>query len=112
MNWTIKIVCPEHSTWDGARIPREEKEITIPFSCCETVYYVHRKKWRKKTSPWVITKSEVRGIWATNTVGVTLRDDTHLSEEEFSLLFKDKEEAIEFCIKKNEHRKVKIYGER
>ena len=111
MNWTIKIVCPKHRTWDGVLIEHEEKEVEIPFQCYETIYYVHRKNWCKKNSPWVITKSEVRGIWATNIVGVTLRDNTHLSEDEFDLLFKDKEEAIEFCLKKNEYRKVKIYGE-
>ena len=111
MNWTVKIVCHEHRAYDGVPIPREEKEVEIPFKCMETVYYVHRKKWWKKNSPWVITKTEVRGIWATNTVGVTLRDDTHLSEDEFCWLFTDKEEAIKCCLKKNEYRKVKIYGE-
>ena len=111
MNWTIKLVCPEHHTWDGVHVPREEKEVEIPFKSMETFYYVHRKAWWKKNSPWVITKTEVRGIWATNTVGVILRDNTYLCEDEFDLLFTDKEAAIEFCIKKNEHRKVKIYGE-
>ena len=111
MNWTVKIVCPEHRAYDGVPIPREEKEVEVPFRCCETVYYVHRKNWCKKKSPWVITKSEVRSVWATDIVGVTLRDDTHISEDDFDLLFTDKEAAIEFCLKKNEHRKVKIYGE-
>ncbi len=111
MNWTVKIICPEHRTYDGILVERQEKEFEIPFTCCETVYYVHRKKWWKKNSPWVITKSEVRSVWATNTVGVTLKDDTHLCEDEFGWLFTNKEEAIELCIKKNEHRKVKIYGE-
>ena len=111
MNWTIKIVCPEHTTRDGVPVERQEKEVEIPFKCMETVYYVHRKKWWKKNSPWVITKSEVTGVWARNTVGVTLKDNTHLCEDEFGWLFKDIEEAIELCIKKNEHRKVKIYGD-
>lgn len=111
MNWAIKIVCPEHRAYDGIPVERQEKEFTIPFALFETVYYVHRKKWWKKNSPWVITKSEVRGVWATNTVGVTLKDNTHLCEDEFGWLFTDKEEAIEYCIKKNTHRKVKIYGE-
>lgn len=111
MEWTIKIVVPEHKTYDGITVERQEKEVTIPFSCWDTVYYVHRKKWWKRNSEWVITKSEVRGIWATNTVGVTLKDNTHLSEDEFGWLFKDREEAIECCLKKNAHRKVKIYEE-
>ena len=111
MNWTVKIVCPEHHTWDGVLIPREEKEVEIPFKCWETVYYVHRRKWWKKNSPWVITKSEVRSVWATNIVGVTIGDNIHISADEFDLLFTNKEAAIELCIKKNEHRKVKIYGD-
>ena len=111
MKWIIKRVMPEHTTWDGVYYEYQEIETEIPFECCETVYYAHRKKWWKKNSPWVITKSEVIGVWATNTVGVTLKDNTHLCEDEFDRLFTNKEEAIEFCLKKDEHRKVKIYGE-
>jgi hypothetical protein len=111
MKWIIKRVMPELTTWDGVHYEYEESEIEIPFDCCETVYYVHRKKWWKKNSLWVVTKSKVIGVWATNVVGVTLKDNTHLCENEFDLLFKDKADAIEFCLKKNEHRKVKIYGE-
>ncbi len=111
MNWLIKIESPEHSAYDGMLVEHQEKEVTIPFSCYETVYYVHRKKWWKRNSPYVITKSEIRGMWATDIVGVILKDDTHLCEDEFCWLFKNKEEAIEVCLKKNEHRKVKIYGE-
>ena len=111
MKWIIKRVSPEHTTWDGVHYEYQEAETEIPFECCETVYYVHRKKWWKNNSPWVVTKSEVRGVWATNTVGVTLKDDTHLCEAEFYRLFRDRTEAIEFCLKKNAHRKVKIYGE-
>ena len=111
MNWTVKLVVPEHVDYDGIPVERREKEFEIPFKSFETVYYVHRKKWWKKSSPWVITKTEVTGMWATNTVGVTLTDNTHLCEDEFHWLFTNREEAIEFCLKKNEHRKVKIYGE-
>ena len=110
MKWIIKRVSPEHTTWDGVHYEYQEAETEIPFECCETVYYVHRKKWWKSTSPFVITKSKVIGVWATNTVGVTLGDNTHISECEFDRLFTDKEAAIEFCLKKNEQRKVKIYN--
>lgn len=111
MNWVIKVIVPEHTTYDGIRVAQEQREFNVPFQCFETVYYVHRKKWWKKNSRWVITKSEVRGAWATNIVGVTLKDNTHLCQDEFGWLFTNKDEAIELCIKKNEHRKVKIYGE-
>ena len=111
MNWTIKMVSPEHKTFDGVPIERQEKVFEIPFNYFDTVYYVHRKNWCKRNSPYVITKSEVRGVWATNTVGITLKDNTHISEDEFDRIFLNKTEAIEFCLKKNEHRKVKIYNE-
>ena len=111
MNWTIKIVVPEHRTWDGILVERHEAEHEIPFKSGSTVYYVHRKKWWKRNSPYVITKSTVTGMWATNTYGVIINGDNHLAVDEFDRLFTDRDEAIEYCIKKNEHRKVKIYGE-
>jgi hypothetical protein len=111
VEWTIKIVVPEHKTYDGITVERQEKEVTIPFSCYEAVYYVHRKKWWKSNSLYVITKCRVTGAWATNMVGVILDNDNHVGEDEFDRIFTDKEAAIEYCIKKNEFRKVKIYGE-
>ena len=109
MNWSIKTVIPEHTTCDGILVERQEKEYEIPFKYFEDVYYVHRKKWWKHNSPFVITKSKVNSVWATNMVGITLTDNTHIAEDDFDLVFVDKETAIECCIKKNEHRKVKIY---
>ena len=111
MNWTVKIVCPEHTTYDGILVERQETEFNIPFAYFETVYYVHRKKWWKKSSPWAITKSRISGVWATNMVGVILDTNEHVEEDRFDRLFTDREAAIEFCLKKNEYRKVKIYGE-
>ena len=110
MKWIIKRVEPEHIAYDGVLIEHNEVESEIPFTSGSDVYYVHRKKWWKSTSPFVITKSKVIGVWATNIVGVTLCDHTHISEHEFDRLFTDKEAAIEFCLKKNEQRKVKIYN--
>ena len=111
MQWNVKLIIPEHTTYDGIPIERREKEYKIPFELQEDVWYVHSKKWWKKRSPYVITKSRVAGMWATNMVGVTLLDNTHVGEDEFDRLFTNREEAIEFCLKKNEHLKVKIYGE-
>lgn len=111
MIYTIKMVVPEHRAYDGVLIEQQEKEVEIPFASGGTVYYAHRKKWWKNNSPWVITKSCITGIWATNTVGVILDGSNHLCEAEFDRLFTNKEEAIEFCLKKNEYRKVKIYGD-
>ena len=111
MNWTIKIVYPEHTTYDGLSVPREEKEFEIPFKKYETVYYVHRKNWLRNNSPYVITKCTVTGAWATNIVGVILDSEDYVEEDRFDMLFTDRDAAIECCLKKNEHRKVKIYGE-
>ena len=111
MEWTIKIYQAEHKDWDGHVTPEKNVEYTIPFSCSQEVYYAHKKEWWKKKSPWVITKTRVDGMWATWTYGVTLHTGEHLCESEFKYLFTGREEAIEFCLKKNEHAKVKIYGE-
>ena len=101
MKWTITI---KHS--DGA-----ERRHDIPFECRQIVYYAHKKKWWKKNSKWVVSVCVVTGMWATNTYGVVLEDGEHICECEFDRLFTTKEEAIEFCLKKNAHAKVKIYGE-
>jgi hypothetical protein len=111
MEWVIKMHRPERTEYDGVVIPEKTEEYTIPFESQQQVYYTHKKKWWKKNSPWVITKTRVIGMWATNTYGVTLHNDYHLDVSEFKYLFTDREEAIEFCLKKNAHAKVKIYEE-
>jgi hypothetical protein len=111
VNWVVKLIIPEHTTYDGMPVSRQEKEYEIPFKSREDVWRVHRKKWWKRKSPWVITKNVVTGMWATNTVGIILDDNSHISEDEFDRIFTDRTEAIEYCLKKNEYRKVKIYGE-
>jgi hypothetical protein len=111
VNWTVKLIVPEHTTYDGVPVARQEKEYEIPFKSYEDIWYVHRKKWWNSKSPWVITKSHITGMWATNTVGVILDGDNHIAESNFDRIFTDRTAAIEYCLKKNEHRKVKIYGE-
>lgn len=111
LQWTVKLVIPEHTAYDGILVERQEAEYTIPFELQEDVWYVHRKRWWKRNSPFVITKSCITGMWATNIVGVSLSNGDHIVEDSFDRLFTDREEAIEYCLKKNEHRKVKIYGE-
>lgn len=111
MKWIIKRVVPEHREYDGFLVEYQEAESEIPFDRGSTVYYVHRKKQWKNNSPYVITKYTVTGAWVTNVVGVILDGDTHVSEDAFGNLFTNKNDAIEFCLKKNIHRKVKIYGE-
>ena len=111
MQWTVKMVIPEHRTYDGIPVERQEKEYTIPFELREYVWYVHRKKRWKRQSPYVITKCTITGMWATNMVGVILDGHNYVGETEFDRLFTNRDEAIEYCLKKNEQRKIKIYGE-
>lgn len=100
MKWKVTIDCHNGvTTYD------------IPFEARQKVYYAHKKKWWKKNSKWVISACLITGIWATNMCGVILDDKEHIEYDRFDLLFTNKEEAIEFCIKKNAHAKVKIYGE-
>ena len=111
MQWTVKLVIPEHTAYDGVPVERYEKEYTIPFELQEDVWYVHKKNWLRRRSPYVITKSRITGMWATNMVGVILNNNKYITEDSFDCLFTDRDLAIEYCLKKNEHQKVKIYGE-
>ena len=111
MEWTIKMHQPERTEYDGYVVHEKNYEYTIPFTSGQDVYYVHKKKFWKKRSPWVITKSCVIGVWATNTYGVILNTEEHLAESQFQYIFINRDEAIEFCLKKNQHNKIKIYGE-
>lgn len=111
MEWTIKIHVPERKTLDGVVYPERDEEYTIPFASLETIYYAHKKKFWKKRSPWVITKTEVVSVWASNTYGVKLNNGDCIHHSDFKYLFTNRDEAIEFCLKKNQHNKIKIYGE-
>ena len=83
----------------------------VPFKCRQVVYYAHKKKWWKKNSEWVVSVHKIMGMWATGVYGVILDNNEQISFCHFDELFTDREEAIEFCLKKNSHAKVKIYGE-
>ena len=78
-----------------------QEERVIPF---ENVWYCY-KKGRK----YVVRESEIRGIWATNIVGIILDNNWHISENEFNRLFKDKNKAIDWCVKQNQRGTVKVY---
>ena len=86
-------------------------EFKIPFAHNSKVYYVHSEKWWKRNSPYIVTKGTVTGVWATNTVGVILDFNNYVGEDEFDCIFTNKDDAVEYCLKKNSYRKVKIYGE-
>ena len=55
-------------------------------------------------------ESFIAGIWATNIVGVILDNGWHVVESSFyNRIFRDKNEAIDWCIKQNQRSKVKVY---
>lgn len=85
---------------------KQYKEFDIPYECYETVWYCYKK--RKK---YVVRESKISGIWATNIVGVTLDNNWHIAEDEYYRLFKDKNEAIDWCLKQNQRSKVKVYND-
>lgn len=82
----------------------EHKEFDIPFEFHENVWYCY-KRFRK----YVVRESEIRGIWATNIVGITLDNNWHISEDEFNRLFTNKNAAIDWCLKQNQRGTVKVY---
>lgn len=111
MEWTIKTYYPERKFSDGSTRPEFTKEYTIPFKSGDAVYYVHEEARFAQKHEWVISVCVVTGAWATDLCGVILDCDTYVSEYEFDQLFTDRDAALDFCVKKNAHAKVKIYGE-
>ena len=82
----------------------KHKEFDIPFEFHENVWYCH-----KRFGKYVVRESEIRGIWATNIVGVILDNNWHIWEDEFNRLFTNKNEAIDWCVKQNQRATVKVY---
>ncbi len=83
----------------------EYKDVEIPFDLFEDVWYCYKK--RKK---YVVRKSFIAGIWATNIAGVTLDNGRQISESEFGMLFRYKDDAIDLCLEQNQRGTVKVYG--
>ena len=54
-------------------------------------------------------ESFITGIWATNIAGVTLDNGWHIVENSFNKIFRDKNEALDWCIKENQRSKIKVY---
>ena len=82
----------------------EHKEFDIPYKYWEKVWYCYKK--RKK---YVVQECRITSVWATNIVGVTLNNSYYVDEDEFDRLFKDKNEAIDWCLKQNQRETVKVY---
>ena len=104
MTYKIILDTKERTSYDGIVHKATHKEFDIPYESGEEVWYCYKK--RKK---YVVCKSQIYGIWATNIVGVILDNDWHITEDEFYRLFKDKNDAIDWCLKQNQRSTVKVY---
>ena len=104
MTYKIIFDTKEYADYDGYVHKATHKEYDIPYERWEEVWYCYKK--RKK---YVVRESKISGIWATNIVGVTLDNDWHISEDEFYRLFKNKNEAVDWCLKQNQRGTVKVY---
>jgi len=80
------------------------QEVEIPYNQWEDVWYC-RKKFRR----YIVEKVKIAGVWATNIVGVSLSNNHHVPQDKFDRLFRNKNDAIDWCIKQNQKSKVKVY---
>lgn len=103
MNYKIIFDTKEYDDMSGHHEATHE-EFNIPFEYFEDVWYCY-KKGRK----YVVLESRIKGIWATNIIGVTLDNDWSIWEDSFDRLFKNKNEAIDWCAKQNQRAAVKVY---
>lgn len=113
MKWTATIYEEEYIPCDETTVKLERKEhiFECPFECGQDIYYAYREHYLFRKDKWVIRKSRIIGTWATINFGVILDNDERIPEFLFDRLFTNKEEAVEFCVKKNQALKIKIYNE-
>ena len=104
MTYKVIFESKEYTSYDGVIRKAERKEFDIPYEFYEEVWYCYKKRNR-----YVVRRSEISGIWATNIVGVTLDNNWHITENEFDRLFKNKNDAIDWCVRQNQRCKVKVY---
>lgn len=81
-----------------------QKEFDIPYERGDTVWYCY-----KKNKKYVVSERIVTGVWATSMAGVILDGDDHITEDEFDRIFRDRNEAIDWCLKQNQRSKIKVY---
>ena len=110
MKWTITTHIKQYTDYDGFVHEEKTKTFECPFEYHQDVYYVYPERHLFRKDKWVIRKSMITEVWATNIFGVCLDNGYHIHEDWFYMLFTNKEDAIEFCLKKNQQSKVKIYN--
>ena len=111
MKWTITTHIKQYTDYDGYVHEAKTETFECPFEYRQEVYYAYPKERLFRKTKWVILKTRISSVWATNCFGVCLEyDGNHIHEDLFYRLFTNKEDAIEFCLKKNRQSKVKIYN--
>ena len=103
MHYKVTFIKDEFADEIGP-LPAVHKEFDIPYQYWEKVWYCY-----KKGKKYVVCETRIKGIWATNMVGVMLSNDWYIAEDDFYRLFKDKNEAIDWCLKQNQRGAVKVY---
>ena len=111
MQWEITMHKNAYTSYDGVKHEASTQVFKCPFELHQVVYYVYEQERIFRSPIWVIRKDRVSSVWATNVFGVRLLDGDYITEDSFDRLFTDKEAALEFCAKKNQHAKVKIYNQ-
>ena len=109
MTWTVTMHINAYADYDGTMHAADTKTFECPFECFQDVYYAYPEERMFRKTRWVVRKSSISSVWATNMFGVCLDTHEHIPEDMFHRLFTDKEAAIEFCLKKNNQAKVKVY---
>lgn len=111
MKWTVTMNSKEYVDYGGVVHKADTKTFECPFEYRQDIYYAYPKERLFRKTQWVLIKTRISSIWVTNCFGVCLEyNGNHIPEEWFYRLFTDKEAAIEFCLKKNQHSTVKIYN--
>ena len=111
MNWTITMHSKERTDYDGFVHEAKTTTFECPFEFRQTVYYAYPLERMFRKTRWVVRKTNISSVWASNIFGVRLDCGDYIHEDLFYRLFTDKESAIDFCTKKNQQLKVKIYGD-
>lgn len=77
--------------------------VDVKYTFSDIIYYAYKKK-----NKWVLRKSKIDSFHFTNMLSYELDNGWIVWDED--KMFKDIDEAIEFCMKHNEKDKIKIYN--
>lgn len=109
MNWTVTMHTKEYTDYAGVVHEAATKTFECPFEYRQEVYYAYPQYRTFRKTRWVVLKTKISSVWATNIFGVRLDSGEWVDEDWFYRIFTNKEDAIEFCLKKNNQAKVKVY---